>query len=152
MSTNVVSGKNIKRDWVFIDAKDQILGRLAVIVALKLRGKNKTNFVPYQDLGDYVVVTNAAKIKVTGKKVSQKVYNRHSGFPGGFKQEVYADLLERRPEVIIRRAVRGMLPKNKLGDKLILKLHVFAGEKHNFEKQLNSKTEQPEVIVEVAQG
>lgn len=139
MSTNVVSAKNIQRNWHHIDAKGKVLGRMATEVANKLSGKTKVNFVPYLDMGDYVVVTNASKVKVTGKKAAQKVYTNHSGYPGGLRQEVYSSLIKRRPEEIIRRAVKGMLPGNKLGDKMIKKLYIFSGEKHTFGKQLGVK-------------
>ncbi len=144
MSTNVVSHKSIQRGWHLIDARGQILGKLAVEVASKLSGKNKTAYVPYLDMGDYVVVTNASKIKVTGKKASQKKYVRHSGYPGGLKTEVFSDLLERRPEDIIRHAVKGMLPKNRLADKMIIKLHVFSGAEHPFKKQLGIEEKKEE--------
>ena len=136
MSTNVLSSKNIKRNWHFIDAKDQILGRLASDAATKLLGKNKANYVPYLDNGDFVVVTNASKIKVTGKKASQKTYFRHSGFPGGDKVESFERLIVRKPEEIIKHAIKGMLPKTKLGKQMIKKLHIFSGSQHTFEKQL----------------
>jgi len=141
MSTNAASHKSIQRGWHLIDAKNQILGKLAVEVAIKLSGKGKTAYVPYLDMGDYVVVTNASKIKVTGKKASQKKYVRHSGYPGGLKTEVFSDLLERRPDDIIRHAVKGMLPKNRLADKMIIKLHVFPTAAHPFKKQLGIKEE-----------
>lgn len=130
MSTNSLSAKNIKRTWHQVDAKNQTLGRLSTGIATILMGKNKSNFVPYLDNGDFVVVTNAALVKVTGKKASQKKYVHHSGFPGGLRTEVFSDLQKRRPEEIIRHAVRGMLPKTKLGDKMIIKLYVYADESH----------------------
>ncbi len=139
MSTNVVSAKDIKRDWHLVDAKDQILGRLATQIAGKLMGKNKPNLVPYLDMGDFVVVTNATLIKVTGKKPDQKKYVRHSGYPGGFKVEKFSDLLKRKPEDIIRHAVSGMLPKTRLGKKMIKKLYVFPKNEHTFQKQLGSQ-------------
>ncbi len=142
MSTNALSAKSIKRNWILIDAKDQILGRLAVEVAKKLRGKERVEFVPYLDLGDYVVVTNAAKVKVTGKKPQQKKYVRHSGYPGGLRVETFDKLIVRRPTEIIKHAVSGMLPKNRLGKQMISKLHVFEGEQHTFSKQLTQKEEQ----------
>lgn len=125
MSTNILQAKDIKRQWHFIDAKDKILGRLATEVATKLIGKNKPNYVPYLDNGDFVVITNAALVKVTGQKPNQKVYFRHSGYPGGDKTETFNDLLSRKPEEIIRHAVKGMLPKTKLGKKIIKKLHIY---------------------------
>ncbi len=145
MSTNVLSNKDIKRNWHHVDAKDQIVGRLASQVATILMGKNKAQFVPYMDNGDFVVITNAAKVTISGKKAEQKNYYRHSGFPGGFKSETFEHLLKRRPEEVIQHAVKGMLPKNKLGRRMIKKLHVFAGEHHTFAKQLgqNVKSETP---------
>lgn len=139
MSTNVLSAKDIKRDWHLIDAKGKILGRLATEVATFLIGKNKASFVPYLDNGDYVVVTNAKAVKVSGKKTTEKKYYRHSGYPGGLRVETFDKLLARRPEEIIRHAVKGMLPKNKLGDKMIKKLYVFPGSEHKYEKQLGGK-------------
>lgn len=136
MSTNSVSVKEIHRDWHLIDAKNKILGRLATEVATKIIGKNKPNFVPYLDMGDNVVVINASKVKVTGKKELQKKYIRHSGYPGGYKEETLAKLRERNPEEIIVHAVKGMVPGTKLGRQMIKKLHVFAGGTHPFKKEL----------------
>ncbi len=136
MSTASLSSKDIKRKWHQIDAKDQILGRLAGEIAKILMGKNKPEYVPYLDNGDYVVVTNAGQVKVTGKKKDQKVYTRHSGHPGGLKQESFSHLIDRRPIKIIEHAVAGMLPKNRLGKKMIKKLKVFEGEDHPFKKQV----------------
>lgn len=124
MSTNVLSAKDIKRQTHTIDASGKILGRLATEVATFLMGKNKPEFVPYLDTGDFVVVTNASKIKVTGKKAHDKKYVRHSGFPGGLKVETFDKLLVRKPEAIIEHAVRGMLPKNRLGKAMFKKLKV----------------------------
>jgi len=123
----------IKRVWHLIDAKDQILGRLATRIARLLSGKDKVEYVPYLDLGDHVVVINAKEVAVTGKKERQKVYYRHSGYPGGLKAETLWELRERRPEEIIRRAVKGMLPKNKLQKSMLRRLHIFAGEKHPYQ-------------------
>lgn len=128
MSTNVVSIKDIKRDTHIIDAKDQILGRLASRAATLLMGKNKANYVPYLDGGDFVVITNASKVKVTGKKRENKIYFRHSGYPGGDKKETFANLIQRKPQEIFRHAIWGMLPKNKLGLEMIKKLRVISGE------------------------
>ncbi|MBI2595932.1 50S ribosomal protein L13 [Candidatus Daviesbacteria bacterium] len=139
MSTNVLSAKDIKRDWHLIDAEGKILGRLATDVAVKLSGKHKPSRVPYLDTGDFVVVTNAAKVRVTGKKAQQKKYVRHSGYPGGLREETFSKLLVRRPEEVIRHAVKGMLPKTSLGRAMITKLHIFAGSEHPFEKQLETK-------------
>lgn len=126
MSTNVLSAKSIKRGKHVVDASGKILGRLATEVAILLMGKNKPIFVPYLDIGDFVVVTNASKIKVSGKKSQNKVYIRHSGYPGGLKVEKFDKLIGRRPEYIIEHAVKGMLPHNKLGRQMIKKLKVFA--------------------------
>lgn len=140
MSTNSFSRKQIKRNWHLFDAKTKILGRLAGEIAILLRGKNKPSFVPYLDMGDYVVVINASQVKVTGKKEQQKMYYRHSGYPGGLKSESLAKLRVRRPEEVIRHAVKGMLPSNKLGDQLIKKLYIYSGSEHPFAKQFSSKT------------
>ncbi|MBI2021552.1 50S ribosomal protein L13 [Candidatus Daviesbacteria bacterium] len=136
MSTNVLSAKDIKRNWHLVDVKGKILGRVATEIATILSGKKKAQYVPYLDTGDFVVVTNAKDIKVTGRKMEQKKYVRHSGYPGGLKVETFSKLQVRRPEEIIRHAVKGMLPKNRLGVKMIKKLHVFAGSDHPFKKQL----------------
>ena len=128
MSTNVVSAKDIKREKHVIDASGKILGRLATKVATILMGKKKNKFVPYLDLGDFIVVTNASKVKVTGKKMKDKKYVRHSGYPGGLKVETFDKLISRKPEYIIEHAVKGMLPPNRLGKQMIKRLKVFAGE------------------------
>ncbi len=128
MSTNVVSIKNIKRVSHTIDAKGKILGRLVTEVATILMGKKKPEFVPYLDMGDFVIVTNASSVKVTGKKSKDKKYARHSGYPGGLKVETFEHLLDRRPEYLIEHAVKGMLPHNRLGKQMFKKLKVFAGE------------------------
>jgi large subunit ribosomal protein L13 len=137
MSTNALKAKDIKRSWHEIDATGKILGRLSVEVAMLLAGKGKTNYVTYIDNGDYVVVTNASKVKVTGKKLDQKVYARHSGYPGGLKVEVLKDKLVKSPEKVIEHAVKGMLPKNKLGREMFKKLKVFSGEDHPFKERIN---------------
>lgn len=135
MSTNKLSAKNIKRQSHVIDASGKILGRLATEVATILMGKKKPEFVPYLDTGDFVTVTNASKIKVTGKKMKDKVYTRHSGYPGGLKQETFDKVLERKPAYIIEHAVRGMLPHNRLGEQMIKKLKVLAGSGENKTKE-----------------
>lgn len=142
MSTNNLSAKSIQRNWHLVDAKNQILGRIATEIATKLSGKNKPNFVPFLDNGDNVVVVNAAKVAVTGKKEQQKKYVRHSGFPGGLRVEILKDVRAVKPEEMITHAVKGMLPKNKLGKKMIKKLHVFAGNEHPFDRQLKVVEEQ----------
>jgi len=121
---------DVQRDWRVVDADGATLGRLATQVATILRGKHKTTFTPSLDTGDPVIIVNAAKIKVTGNKLKDKMYVRHSGYPGGFRAENLERLLERRPEEVIRRAVRGMLPQNRLGEQMIRKLHVYAGGEH----------------------
>lgn len=128
MSTNVVSAKDIKREQHYIDASGKILGRLASDIATILMGKKKVSFVPYLDMGDFVVVTNASKVKLSGKKMQQKKYVRHSGYPGGLKVESFDRMHSRRPEYIIEHAVLGMLPNNKLAKKMIKKLKVYAEE------------------------
>lgn len=128
MSTNVVSAKDIKRQTHTIDAKDKILGRLVTEVATLLMGKNKPSYVPYLDIGDFVVITNASKVKLTGKKMQEKKYVRHSGYPGGLKVETFGKIIERRPEYVIEHAVKGMLPHSKLGRQMIKKLKVYAKE------------------------
>lgn len=131
MSTNVVSAKDIKRQTHTIDASGKVLGRLATEIATILMGKNKPSFVPYLDTGDFVVVTNASKIKLTGKKMQQKKYTRHSGYPGGLKVETFDKMIIRKPEFVIEHAVAGMLPGNKLGKAMIKKLTVYKGENKN---------------------
>lgn len=126
MSTNSLSVKEVKRERLTIDAKGKILGRLSTDIAKALSGKTKSNYVPYLDLGDYVTVINAAQVKVTGNKESTKKYVRHSGFPGGYKEEILSDLRKRQPEDIITHAVKGMLPKGRLGREMLKKLRVYA--------------------------
>lgn len=123
-------GSDVEHRWFIVDAEGQTLGRLASQVAAVLRGKNKATYTPHMDMGDYVIVINASKIRVTGAKAAQKQYFRHSGYPGGFRSTVYADMMEKHPERIIEKAVRGMLPHTDLGRKQGLKLKVFAGADH----------------------
>ena len=129
-NTKSAKGSEIERHWRVIDAEGAVLGRVATQAALTLRGKHKPTFTPSLDTGDPVVIVNAAKVKVTGKKLADKEYIRHSGYPGGFKAETLERLLARRPEEVIRRSVRGMLPQNRLGDQMLRKLHVYAGSDH----------------------
>ncbi len=124
-----------QRQWHLIDAEGQTLGRLAVLIARLLRGKHKPNFTPHMDMGDFVVVINATKIVVTGKKLAQKMYYRHSNYPGGFKAVPLQDYQRKHPNAPIEEAVRGMLPKNNLGDALFRKLHVYAGPAHGHAAQ-----------------
>ncbi len=135
-TTKFFKKNETERKWRVIDAEGKILGRLSTEIANALRGKDKAIFTPNQDCGDFVVVVNADKIKVSGTKETNKIYYRHSGFPGGFRQETLASLRKRRPEEIIRRAVKGMLPHNRLADKLILKLKIYAGAEHPHEAQV----------------
>ncbi|MDI9639591.1 50S ribosomal protein L13 [Kamptonema cortianum] len=125
----------IERNWYVVDAEGQRLGRLASEVANVLRGKNKPTFTPHMDVGDFVIVINAEKIAVTGKKRTQKLYRRHSGRPGGMKTETFAKLQARIPERIIEQAIKGMLPKNSLGRQLFTKLKVYPGSAHPHEAQ-----------------
>ena len=126
---------NIERKWFVVDAEGQTLGRLAAEVAKVLRGKHKPTFTPHVDTGDYVIVVNAAKVKLTGKKLIQKTYFRHSGYPGGAKFTQAGHMLETRPERVVEMAVRGMLPKNKLGEQMYRKLNVYAGAEHPHQAQ-----------------
>ena len=119
-----------QRKWWVIDAEGKALGRLASAIATVLRGKNKPTFTPHVDTGDFVIVVNAKKVKLTGRKLEQKMYYRHSGEPGGFRAEAYGHLLERKPELPVQKAVKGMLPKNILGRELITKLKVYGGPDH----------------------
>ena len=131
--TRATKAKEIKRDWHLINAQGQILGRLAVNIAALLMGKNKPALVPYLDGGDYVVVINAAKIEVTGRKHDNKLYYRHSGYPGGFKKVTFSQQMAKDPTQIIRQAVEGMLPKNKLRDQRLARLKIFIDKQHNYE-------------------
>ena len=128
--TSVPSIDSIERQWYLVDAENQTLGRLATEVASVLRGKNKATYTPHLDTGDFVVVVNADKIRVSGNKPQQKLYRRHSGRPGGMKVETFEHLQERLPERIVEKAVKGMLPHNALGRQLFRKLKVYKGSKH----------------------
>ncbi len=121
---------SINREWYVVDAAEQRLGRLASEIAMVLRGKNKPEYTPHMDTGGFVIVVNAEKVRVTGKKRNQKLYRRHSGRPGGMKTETFAALQARLPERIVEQAVKGMLPKNSLGRQLFTKLKVYAGAEH----------------------
>jgi large subunit ribosomal protein L13 len=135
MKTYVAKPKEIEKKWYVVDASGKTLGRLSTVVADTLRGKRKPIYTPNIDTGDFVVVVNAEKIVVTGKKAEQKIYWRHSGYPGGIKGESYERLLARRPAEIVRKAVKGMLPHNKLGAAQLRKLKVYAGPEHPHEAQ-----------------
>jgi large subunit ribosomal protein L13 len=133
--TYLPSATNNGQKWYVVDAADQRLGRLATQIAMVLRGKNKPEYTPFMDTGDFVIVINADKVDVTGKKRQQKLYRRHSGRPGGMKIETFAALQNRVPERIIEKAVKGMLPKNTLGRQLFTKLKVYAGPDHPHQSQ-----------------
>jgi large subunit ribosomal protein L13 len=135
MEKTYLPSVNAERNWYVVDAADQRLGRLASEVASVLRGKNKPNFTPSMDVGDFVVIINAEKITVTGKKRTQKLYRRHSGRPGGMKEETFEKLQARIPERIVEKAIKGMLPKNAMGRQLFTKLKVYAGAAHPHEAQ-----------------
>lgn len=129
----------VKKEWHFIDAKDQVLGRLATDIATKLMGKHKAIYTPGQEVGDKVVVTNAKEISVTGNKADDKTYYRYTGYPGGIKKETLKELKKRRPTEVIRRAVKGMLPKNKLQKIRMSNLYIYEGEEHPHTAQKNAK-------------
>ena len=129
-STKHANAATVQHNWYVVDGTNQTVGRIASKIASVLRGKNKAYYTPHVDCGDYVIVLNAEKVVFTGKKLEQKQYINYSGFPGGKKEEVAENLLKRRPEVIMERAVKGMLPKNRLGRKMIKKLFVYAAANH----------------------
>jgi len=133
--TYIPDVEKIERKWYVVDAEGQVLGRLASRIARILMGKHKSIYTPFMDVGDFVIVVNAEKVKVTGKKKDQKLYRWHTGYPGGFKSETLGSLLSRRPEEVIRRAVWGMLPHNRLGRKMIRKLKIYAGPSHPHQAQ-----------------
>ena len=135
MKTISAREQDIERDWYVVDAQGQTLGRLATRVATILRGKHKPNYTPHVDCGDYVIIVNAEKIHVTGQKMSQKKYYRHSGYPGGLKQITLRDQLQKFPNRVLESAVRGMLPRNRLGRRMFKKLKVYAGAEHPHEAQ-----------------
>ena len=135
MKTFSLKNTEVSRDWVVFDASGKILGRFATKIADKLRGKDKPTFTPHVDGGDFVVVINADKVKVTGNKAEQKKYYKHSLYPGGLKEKSYKEVLVSTPERIIENAVKGMLPKNKLGKSIIKKLKVYSGSEHPHESQ-----------------
>lgn len=140
MKTFMASPATIDRKWYVVDATGMTLGRLAAEVASVLRGKNKPIFTPHMDTGDYVIVINAEKVKVTGRKLDQKIYYHHSAYVGGMKETTLKDMLNTKPEFVIEHAVKGMLPKGPLGREMFTKLHVYAGPEHKHEAQ------KPEVL------
>jgi large subunit ribosomal protein L13 len=127
--------EDIQREWFVVDAKDQTLGRLATRIAKVIRGKHKPIFSPHVDVGDYVIVLNCDKIRVTGRKLDQKRYYRHSGYPGGFKVVTLRQMLEKNPERVLYQAVHGMLPKNKLGRKMVKRLKLYTDDTHPHQAQ-----------------
>ena len=140
MKTFMKRNEDVIRKWFIIDASDKVLGRLATKVADTLRGKKKPEYTPHIDTGDFVVVINAEKIKLTGKKAASKVYRSHSGYPGGLKEEKFAHMIKDKPEKVIETAVKGMLPKTKLGRQIFTKLKVYRGNEHPH------KSQNPEVL------
>ena len=141
MKTYHAKPGEVEREWVIIDAEDQVLGRVAARAAQILKGKHKPQYTPHVDTGDFVVVVNADKIRVTGAKTTDKVYSRHSGFPGGLKQETFEEAMAKHPERVIEHAVKGMLPKNTLGRAMGKKLKVYAGPDHPHTAQNPRKIE-----------
>lgn len=141
MKTYVTKAGEVERAWHLVDAKDQILGRLASQVAQLLKGKHKPIYSPHLDTGDFVVVINAAHVRVTGKKLTDKFYYRHSGYPGGFRKVSLREKLAARPEAVIEEAVKGMLPRNRLGNAMLRKLKVYPGDTHPHQAQFARKAE-----------
>ena len=135
MSTYMAKTSEVDHQWYVVDATDKTLGRLATRITEVLRGKHKPTYTPHVDTGDFVIVINAEKIHLTGKKWEQKKYYRHSGFPGGIKEMTYRKLIQRKPEFIIKKAIKGMIPHNKLGDQVFSKLKVYAGPEHPHQAQ-----------------
>ena len=133
--TRSVKPEEVQREWWVIDAKDKPLGRVASVIATLLRGKHKPYFTPHVDCGDFVIVVNASKVKLTGKKLDKKIYYRHSGWPGGLKRVTARELREKAPEKMFMLAVKRMLPKNRLGHKLLKKLKVYGGPEHKHQAQ-----------------
>jgi large subunit ribosomal protein L13 len=136
MKTVSAKKEDIQREWFVVDATDKVLGRLASEIARRLRGKHKPIYTPHVDTGDFIVVVNAEKINLTGKKLKEKIYYRHSGYPGGIKATTAEKMLEKKPEDILRIAVRGMLPKNSLGRQMLTKLKIYRGSEHRHEAQV----------------
>jgi large subunit ribosomal protein L13 len=140
MKSYMAKGETVERSWYVVDATDMVLGRLSSQVAAILRGKHKPIFTPHVDCGDHVIVINAEKVRLTGRKLDQKTYIRHTGFPGGIKEVNYRTLLQAKPEFAVYESIRRMMPKGPLGDKMLKKLRVYAGPNHNHEAQ------QPEML------
>lgn len=140
MKTEFAKKETVQRKWYVVDAQDRVLGRVAVEVARRLRGKHKPEYSPHVDTGDYIIIVNADKIRLTGRKLDNKVYYRHSGYPGGLKSMTARQMLQRRPERLLEIAIKGMLPKNRLGRRMYKKLKVYATPEHPHTAQ------QPEVL------
>jgi large subunit ribosomal protein L13 len=140
MKTYTAKNETVRRNWYVVDATDQTLGRMATAIANRLRGKHKAEFTPNVDTGDYVVVVNAEKVKVTGNKAEDKMYHHHTGYPGGIKSVNFETLINQTPERVIEKAVKGMMPKNKLSRAMLSKLKVYAGTEHPHAAQ------QPQVL------
>ena len=135
MKTFMANPAKIEKKWYVVDATGMTLGRLASEVAKILRGKNKPEFTPHVDTGDYVIITNAEKVKVTGRKLDQKIYYHHSDYVGGMKETTLREMLDKKPEKVVELAVKGMLPKGPLGRQMLTKLHVYIGAEHNHQAQ-----------------
>ena len=135
MKTFVAKPETVKRDWYIVDAEGKTLGRIATEIAARLRGKHKAEYTPHVDTGDYIIVVNAEKVHVTGKKFTDKMYHAHSGFPGGIKSISFDKLIQRKPEMVIEAAVKGMLPKGPLGRSLMDNVYIFEGAEHDKEAQ-----------------
>lgn len=135
MKTYMAKPAEVERKWYVVNATDMVLGRLASQVAMVLRGKNKPTFTPNVDTGDYVIIINADKVRLTGKKLEKKYYRYHTGYIGGLKEVQYKKLMAEKPEFVVYKAVKGMLPKNAIGRTMIKKLHVYAGNEHNHQAQ-----------------
>ncbi|MDX1775978.1 MAG: 50S ribosomal protein L13 [Desulfobulbales bacterium] len=140
MKTYHTPVKEIERKWFVVDAEDKVLGRLASEIATRLRGKHKPNFSPHMDVGDFIIVVNAEKVKLTGKKLDDKIYYRHSGYIGGIKQRTAKEVLEKRPTELLKMAVKGMLAKNSVGRNQLKKLKIYSGSEHPHAAQ------QPEIL------
>ena len=140
MSSFIQKPAEVERKWYVVDAEGKTLGRMASEVAAILRGKNKPTFTPHVDCGDYVIVINAEKVAVTGKKRQEKIYKRHTGYPGGLRELTFEQLMEKHPEEVVKHAVKGMMPTGKLGRQMYKKLKVYAGPEHNHQAQ------KPEVL------
>ena len=140
MKSYMANPAEIERKWYVVDADGQVLGRMAAQVASVLRGKNKPEFTPHEDVGDYVIIVNAEKVKVTGRKLDQKIYDHRSEYVGGMKETTLREMMAKKPEKVVELAVKGMLPKGPLGRQMLKKLHVYAGPEHKQEAQ------KPEVL------